>query len=701
MLVTSRHGRGPENPAADGDRSRARFATVTAVDDQGESRLDFRSIGAEPLEDEDPRQIGAFPVRAVLGSGGMGRVYLGVAPEGYTAVKRVLPYLASDRTFLRHFGQELDNQARLPAGVSARLLAADRTARPPWFATEYIPGVTLHDAVHLSGGRLPVHTAWVLMRELAARLRAIAALDMVHRDLKPSNVMLTQEGLTLIDFGIARAADQSSVTATGLAVGTPAFMAPEQAQATRELTPALDVFSLGAVLAFATTGVAPFGEGSGAALFYRIVHQAPDLHDLPGLDPALADPITACLDKDPGARPTAAELVEAAAARATPGPPAWPAAVTLLIATRKAFAETTITPDPEPEQDPDETELESGADDAAQAAGESGEAAVLTAEPVVPVSIGDGLDLAASAEAETVALANGAPNPREPKERRSRKKTLALILPLVLVCGGTAGTLIGLHDLPFPSGSPNNGGDHALGGSTGTGGPTSSASPGTSGAASGTASPGHSGPAASPKPSKGAGGTGTTGSGGSNGSGGTGSNGSGGTGTGSGGTGGNGSGGGTQTSAPPVTKTTSPGSGGGGGSGGRTVVSSSYSLLESAAAGTCITDSDNGIDISLDTCDGGDSQQGWRAVSVSGGIEVVNQSSGFCLTNPNGGIVSLFNCGEGSSQVWSIGTDTSSGGTLENDGACMYYTSLNGGMVEMASCNASDSGRLWYDGGSA
>jgi serine/threonine protein kinase len=193
---------------------------VTAVDDQGVPGFDLLAIGAEPLADEDPRQIGAFPIRAVLGSGGMGRVYLGVAPDGYTAVKRVLPYLANDKTFLRHFGQELDNQARLPAGVSARLLAADRTARPPWFATEYIPGVTLHDAVHLNGGMLPAHTVWVLMRELATRLRTLAALDMIHRDLKPSNIMLTGVGVTLIDFGIARAADQSSVTATGLAVGT-------------------------------------------------------------------------------------------------------------------------------------------------------------------------------------------------------------------------------------------------------------------------------------------------------------------------------------------------------------------------------------------------------------------------------------------------------------------------------------------------
>jgi hypothetical protein len=482
-------------------------------------------------------------------------------------------------------------------------------------------------------------------------------------------------------------------------------MAPEQARATRDLTPAVDVFSLGAVLAFAATGAPPFGEGSGADLFYRIVHQEPDLEPVHALDPALAALIGTCLGKDPRERPSAGELADAAADRTTPGPPDWPATVADLVTARRAFAGAPIPP--LPEADVGETGLETRPETDPQAAAGSRIAAILTVEPVVPVSLGDGVDPAASAEAETVAVANGEKPPAAPKERRSRKKTLALILPLILLCG-TAGTLIGLHDMPFISDAdPGGGGEHALAdGATGTGGPTFSASPAATHTATSPAAAGHSASAA-PKSSKGAaaGGSQAAGSG-SNGSD-TGGSGTAGSGTGSSGSGsgasggssggsGNSAGGGTQTSAPPATKTTNPGSGGG-----VTVVSTSYGLLKSAAAGSCATDEGDGVEVSFDSCDGGNSQQGWRQVSVSGGIEVVNQSSGFCLTNPNGGIVSLFDCGEGSSQVWTIGTDTSSGGTLENDGACMYYTSLNGGMVEMATCDASDSGQLWYDGGSA
>lgn len=111
--------------------------------------------GAMPLESGDPRQIGAFRLLGVLGSGGMGRVYLGAVPRKFAAVKRVLPVLAEDPDFLNHFGHELDNLARLPGGASVKLLASDRTAKPPWFATEYIPGITLNEAIRLHGGPLP------------------------------------------------------------------------------------------------------------------------------------------------------------------------------------------------------------------------------------------------------------------------------------------------------------------------------------------------------------------------------------------------------------------------------------------------------------------------------------------------------------------------------------------------------------------
>lgn len=491
---------------------------------EGPDAIPFSQVGALPLAIEDPRKIGAFPLRAVLGSGGMGRVYLGLAPTGYTAVKRVLPYLAADQNFLKHFSQELDNQARLPAGVSARLLAADRTARPPWFATEYIPGVTLHEAVHLEGGELPGPSLWLLLRELADRLRVVHSLSMMHRDLKPSNVMLTHSGVTLIDFGVARAADQSAVTATGVAVGTPAFMAPEQARAERTLTSAVDVFSLGGVMAFAATGLPPFGEGSGHDVFYRIVHQEPDLTRLQAMDPALASLVESCLAKDPGARPSAAELVSFASANTMPGPVAWPRVATEWIAARRAFAAAA------PVAEFDGTELESSW------IGELGQ---------LPVPAAD-----ANAEAETEPVAqedSGAveivPGPGsigerpQPRPYRSRK-TLTLLLPLLLLLGGTAGTLFTVAPWTTDSASGGNSGDKIVtslspsqSGALGTATATSSFSPGPS------TSPSPSAKASSATPKK----SSTSGSGGS-------------TGTGSG----SGSGGGSssRTTAPSSVKTT-------------------------------------------------------------------------------------------------------------------------------------------------
>ena len=304
------------------------------------SRFDLSESGAEPLEAEDPRAIGTIPLLGRLGSGGMGRVYLGVADGRYAAVKQVLPHLAEDENFRRHFGHELDNLSRLPAAASAPLLASDREARPPWFATAYIPGITLAQALVLNGGALPVGALWLLLREAAAGLRMVHALDMVHRDLKPSNVMLTPGGVSLIDFGIARAADQSRLTQSGVVVGTPAYMSPEQANATRKLTSATDIFALGSLIAYAATGQPPFGDGSGVGLLYQIVHGEPDLAALHAVDAELAETVAACLDKNPQARPTAERLYRLADDKSPSPAPGWPAPVLALLAQRTAFAAT-------------------------------------------------------------------------------------------------------------------------------------------------------------------------------------------------------------------------------------------------------------------------------------------------------------------------------------------------------------------------
>ncbi|MFC1404200.1 MULTISPECIES: protein kinase domain-containing protein [Streptacidiphilus] len=304
------------------------------------SRLDLAGSGAEPLETDDPAAVGTIPLLGRLGSGGMGRVYLGVVDGRYAAVKQVLPHLAEDENFRRHFGHELDNLARLPAAASAPLLAGDREARPPWFATAYIPGITLTQALALNGGALPIDALWLLLRGAAAGLRMVHALDMVHRDLKPSNVMLTPDGVSLIDFGIARAADQSRLTQSGVAVGTPAYMSPEQANATGKLTGATDVFALGSLIAYAATGRPPFGDGSGVGLLYQIVHGEPDLAAVHAVDPELAETVAACLDKNPQARPTAERLHRLADGKVASPAPGWPQPVVELLAQRAAFAAT-------------------------------------------------------------------------------------------------------------------------------------------------------------------------------------------------------------------------------------------------------------------------------------------------------------------------------------------------------------------------
>ena len=307
--------------------------------ENGAGVFDLDGSGAEPLEADDPQVIGSIPLMGRLGAGGMGRVYLGVHQGRYAAVKQLLPsVVAEDKDFLRRFGHELDNLARLPAEATAPLLASDRTARPPWFATAYVPGLTLREAVELHGSPLPADALWLLLREAATGLVAVHERDMVHRDVKPSNVMLTLDGLTLIDFGVARAADQSQLTRTGMVVGTPAYMAPEQASGARELSGGTDVFALGSVLAYAACGRPPFGDESGHGVLYRIVHEEPDLEPVRDLDPELAEIVAACLAKDPADRPTAAELLRRASEHGPFTPPLWPEAITGQLSERAAFA---------------------------------------------------------------------------------------------------------------------------------------------------------------------------------------------------------------------------------------------------------------------------------------------------------------------------------------------------------------------------
>ncbi|MFD3836272.1 serine/threonine-protein kinase [Streptomyces sp. NPDC058642] len=260
----------------------------------------------QPLQVDDPPVVAGYRLAARLGAGGMGRVYLSHTAGGRpVAIKVVRPELADDPDFRRRFGREIKAARRVRGAYTAELIDADADARPPWLATLYVPGPSLAEAVHRRG-LLPVPAVLWLMAGVAEALQAIHGEGIVHRDLKPSNVLLAADGPRVIDFGISLAADTTAYTATGAAVGTPQFMAPEQAVA-GDITPATDVFALGQTAAFAALGSPLYGDGPSATILYRIVHSEPDLSRLPEpLRPLLAR----CLAKDPQERATLAEVVE-------------------------------------------------------------------------------------------------------------------------------------------------------------------------------------------------------------------------------------------------------------------------------------------------------------------------------------------------------------------------------------------------------
>ena len=259
----------------------------------------------KPLETGDPEAVAGYRISARLGAGGMGKVYLSYTPGGRAvAVKVIRPEFSEDAEFRRRFKHEVDAAQRVQGLYTAPVIDADTEGPRPWLATAYVPGPSLADAV-TAHGRLPVPTVLLLVAGIAEALHVIHGAGIVHRDLKPSNVLLASDGPRVIDFGIARAADATSLTSSGVTVGTPSFMAPEQA-AGREITPATDVFALGQVAAYAALGTPAFGEGTGHGVLYRIVHEEPDLTALPE---EVRELVTRCLAKDPAARPSVTEVI--------------------------------------------------------------------------------------------------------------------------------------------------------------------------------------------------------------------------------------------------------------------------------------------------------------------------------------------------------------------------------------------------------
>jgi serine/threonine protein kinase len=281
--------------------------------------------------------VGPYRLRARLGAGGMGQVFLGYSPAGRAvAVKVIRRELTGDPEFRTRFRREVAAARAVSGAYTAPLTAAGPDDDPPWLATAFVPGPSLAEAVAVAGPLPPV-SVWKLAGGLVEALQAIHSCGLVHRDLKPANVLLALDGPRVIDFGIARAAENTAMTSAGMIVGTPSFMSPEQARDAR-VGPPSDVFSLGCVIVFAVTGRGPFGSGPQATLLYRVVHAPPVLDEAPG---GLRELAAACLAKEPADRPDLAALADAAAVGRAPDEgdaltSFWPVPVTGLIRSHQA-----------------------------------------------------------------------------------------------------------------------------------------------------------------------------------------------------------------------------------------------------------------------------------------------------------------------------------------------------------------------------
>ncbi|MFC6084866.1 serine/threonine-protein kinase [Sphaerisporangium aureirubrum] len=263
-------------------------------------------VVVEPLSRQDPRRVGAYVLLGRLGAGAMGRVYLGRSLAGrLVAVKMIRSDLADDHDFRARFAHEVAAARRVSGMFTAPVVAADAQAEVPWLATAYVPAPSLERLVRLCGP-LPVPAVRWLAAGCAEALESIHSAGLVHRDLKPANVLVSLDGPRVIDFGVARAAERMTLTATRQAVGTPAYMAPEQARDTREAVVASDMFSLGSTLLFAATGHSPYQGKSMSEILVRLATEPPDLSGLPE---GLADTVSWCLERDPDLRPTAGWLL--------------------------------------------------------------------------------------------------------------------------------------------------------------------------------------------------------------------------------------------------------------------------------------------------------------------------------------------------------------------------------------------------------
>ena len=262
--------------------------------------------GEAPLRRWDPERIGPYLILGRLGAGAMGQVYLGRSAAGrLVAVKTIKVDLAEEAGFRTRFAQEVAAARRVSGFFTAAVVEADPEADLPWLATAYVPAPSLARLVKACGP-LPVGTVRWLAAGCAEALESIHGVGLVHRDLKPSNVLVAPDGPRVIDFGVARAAERMGVSTSRGTVGTPAYMAPEQARDTHQASAASDVYALGATLLFAATGHPPYQGDTVMDVLARLATEEPDLSGLPG---ELTDLIAACLQRVPRDRPTSSAML--------------------------------------------------------------------------------------------------------------------------------------------------------------------------------------------------------------------------------------------------------------------------------------------------------------------------------------------------------------------------------------------------------
>lgn len=300
----------------------------------------------ESLDAKDPVFIGPYRLLARLGEGGMGRVYLGMSAGGRAvAVKVIHADHARDSEFRERFKIEVAAAKRVQAAFTAPVIDAGEDDDPPWLVTSLVAGPSLADVIK-SQGPLPAETVWRLVAGLAEALAAVHACGIVHRDVTPGNVLLAIDGPRLIDFGLARALGSSNMTATGIVIGTPAFLSPEHVRGD-SVGPASDIFSLGSLLVFAATGAGPFGSGEPIEVLGRILTGEPDFRGLRG---QLLEVAMACLAREPADRPLPEEIIrsvlgDSVVLAGSPATQFWPAPLDAFIRSfQDSFA--VVVPDP-------------------------------------------------------------------------------------------------------------------------------------------------------------------------------------------------------------------------------------------------------------------------------------------------------------------------------------------------------------------